>query len=211
MASLLKGSSLGCHIMKGLSFILVLFLAPSCSDTQSKALANQTKAAQPIYGDTVSKLKAASSRKTISAREYGEAIISGMITPTDNEQTLACLDSLQSKNTESRNFAFQVYKAVVKKSDGALTEVICGYIKDYLYFYPKEFLNNYQKSDNEEQLLTQENIAFEFYALGKEYQKELNNYFAKIQSTCQKCTATENLFLEDIRTKVETKIHQISE
>jgi hypothetical protein len=60
-----------------------------------------------------------------------------MITPTDNEQTLACLDSLQSKNTESRNFAFQVYKAVVKKSDGALTEVICGYIKDYLYFLSK--------------------------------------------------------------------------
>ena len=195
--------------MKALRFILGLLLVSSCSDTQNKELENQGKAEKQISGDIISKMQAKPNDKPLSAKEYGKAIINGVIMPTDNEQTLAWLDSLLSKNIESRNFAFQVYKVMVKKSDGALTEAICGYIKDYLYFYPKEFLKNYQKLDNEEQLLTEENIAFEFYTQGKEYQKELNIYFAKIQRTCQDCTSLDNLSLQDFRTKVETKIYQL--
>ena len=86
-----------------------------------------------------------SSKGAKSARDHAEGILAGKIKPTDNDATMAWLDSLQSLNQSTRDYAFRVYKSLSLQSDGALGEAICGYIKDYFAAYPKEALVNYSK------------------------------------------------------------------
>src|SRR5690349_11055387 len=75
--------------------------------------------------------QAAKSTSAISARAHAEGILAGKVKPIDNDATMAWLDSLQSAEQSTRDYAFKVYKKISLQSDGALGEALCGHIKDY--------------------------------------------------------------------------------
>jgi|GEM_PF-2564510 len=199
--------------MKTRNYILVLLLFSSCAETPDKKseVDNVTKHKVQTYADTIPATSPRQNDINFNSQRYGEDIISGKVEPSDNEQTFAWLDSLQSENPNTRNFAFRVYKAMVVKSDGALSEAICGYIKEYFSSHPKEFLGNYKTLNNQEKASTQECIAFEFYAYGTDYQKDLDEYFRSIKARCNICTEADMSILEDMRSTLEAKIRQMIE
>lgn len=197
--------------MKTQNYILVLLLISGCTETPSKKSAGDslTKPQVENYADTTPTTSSRQNDVSFTSKQFGEEIISGKVEPSDNEQTFAWLDSLQSDNLSTRNFAFRVYKAMVVKSDGALSEAISGYIKDYFSSYPKEFLDNYKTLDNQEKTSTQESIVFEFYASGTDYQKDLDEYFGSIKTRCKGCSEADLGILKDMRSTLETKVRQM--
>lgn len=132
--------------MKTQNYILLLLLVSSCTETPDRKSEGASHAKPQVQTSADSTAATLSRQNDVSftSKQYGEDIISGKIKPSDNEQTFALLDSLQSENLITRYFAFQVYKVMAVKSDGALSEAISGYIKDYFFSHPKEFLENYE-------------------------------------------------------------------
>lgn len=197
--------------MKTQNYILVLLLISGCTETPGKKSAGDslTKPQVQTYADTTPTTSSRQNDVSFTSKQYGEDIISGKIKPSDNEQTFAWLDSLQSENLITRNFAFQVYKVMVVKSDGALSEAISGYIKDYFFSHPKEFLENYETLNSKEKASTLESIAFEFYASGTDYQKDLDEYFGSTKTRCKRCTEADMSILENIRSILEAKVRQM--
>lgn len=199
--------------MKTLNYLIALLLVSSCTESSDKKSETEfnTKVQVQSSVDTASPTAPKSSEVTSTERKYANQIISGQVRPSDNEQTFAWLDSLQSDNPDTRNFAFQVYKAMVVSSDGALSEAIAGYIKEYFSSHPKEFLDNYKTLNDQEKAATHESVAFEFYASGTDYADDLEEYFRKIQTGCAACTEADKGILKVIRSTLEAKVRQMLE
>ena len=130
------------HYMKTQILEIALLVVSSCIDKPNKVsqVENRSNAYVQSNVDTVYNSESNSNEGELSPTQYASQIIRGQIKPSDNEQTIAWLDSLHSNSRDTRDYAFKVYKAIVVKSDGALSEAICGYIKKYFSSYPKEFL-----------------------------------------------------------------------
>ncbi|MBL7870568.1 MAG: hypothetical protein JNM78_03070 [Cyclobacteriaceae bacterium] len=60
----------------------------------------------------------------------------------DDEETFGFLDSLLTKNTETRPFYFFVFNQAMKVTDGALSEYMANICLRYLETMPCEFLRN---------------------------------------------------------------------
>ncbi|WMN07875.1 hypothetical protein QYS48_30195 [Marivirga arenosa] len=58
----------------------------------------------------------------------------------DDEKTFEIMDSLDTKNANTRPFYFYNMYKMVGETDGALTEIIGNYIADYARKYPREFI-----------------------------------------------------------------------
>jgi hypothetical protein len=58
----------------------------------------------------------------------------------DNQETFNFLDSVMTKNNNTRPFYFYVFNNVLSVSDGALSEYIAGICLDYFKYYSCEFM-----------------------------------------------------------------------
>ena len=105
----------------------------------------------------------------LNARTIANRIESGELKASDNFITFRLLDSLTNPNGSSRAFFLPVANKVIKESDGALSEVIGGYLIDYLSNYPLEFASNLE--DQELFKVYRSQIAFELY-VSYDYQKD---------------------------------------
>lgn len=148
--------------------------------------------------------------KTSSIREYGQKIIDGKIQPSDNNETFACLDSIDDDNADTRKFFFQVYRVIAKKSDGALSEVVGSYTKSYLQTFPSEALNNFKNLDSSEKKVFVDNLAFEFYASGTDYKADINDYFTSIYNSCEECKA-EITIIEKIKNELIALVSKMND
>ena len=54
------------------------------------------------------------------------------------------MDSINSKNKETRDYFFPVFRKIVDKSDGALAEVVGSYVLEYVKNYPKELADRFK-------------------------------------------------------------------
>jgi hypothetical protein len=164
------------------TFLVILVLLCACSSSKKDS-------ANEIPSDTTKTTIA----KTPSAiRLFGQGILDNKVQPSDNDNTFACLDSLDDDNQETRAFFFSVYRVIAKKSDGALGEVVGSYTKTYFQLFPEEAFNHYKQFDKAEQELFINNIAYEFYASGTDYVQDIENYFTEIGKPCPNCMADEN-------------------
>jgi hypothetical protein len=117
-----------------------------------------------------------SSTKKFDPFEYGQAIIDNKIQPADNDETFACLDSIHSYHRfKTRQFFFKVYTVIAAKSDAALSEVIGGHLKDYLFHFPNECLTNYSTLGKAQKIAFIDFLAFEFYASPGNIKKRFSN------------------------------------
>jgi hypothetical protein len=197
--------------MKVKNYLIALLVLSSCSDPsdETSKVAFDSTAHLKRDVDSVTPI----ARKPIvtenTTLQYANQIISGQVKPSDNEQTFAWLDSLHSNNRDTRDFAFNVYRAIVIRSDGALSEAVCKYIKEYFASHPKEFLDNYEVLNDQEKALTNKSIAFEFYASGTDNASNLEGYFRKIEISCTTCTQADKVVLKAIRSALEEEIREM--
>ena len=89
--------------------------------------------------DSLRDPKHASYLSDLPLRQVATYFLNDSITPTDNTITFNCLDSLLNDNAETRSFYFPVYLKILERADGALAEVVGGYVIQYIERYPSEF------------------------------------------------------------------------
>jgi hypothetical protein len=144
-----------------------------------------------------------------SYRSFGRGIIEGKIHPTDNEETFACLDSIDDDQYETRQFYFEVYRAICRKSDGALGEAIPSYTQSYFIKYPDEALIHFHAFDKIEKDIFIDNLAFEFYVSGMEGNEEIEPYFNEVQNN-RKTSSNNDIFIQ-IKSMVEKRFTEMQD
>lgn len=181
--------------MKIYIFFFSILIFISCSAPSSKQEQADT--------DTTSHASQAPTNSSYPSRVFAQGILDNTIQPSDNNETFACLDSLDDDNANTRQFYFQVYRVIAKKSDGALSEVVGSYTKSYMQLFPQEALNYYKTFDEKEKNLFIDNLAYEFYASGSDYEQDIQNYISEIEKICKECI-TDNIML-DIKKQITAK------
>jgi len=193
--------------MSTLKFVVFLSLLTSCAETGKNDVRTTSDSSINIKADASASSRIQVDSSKLAAMQFAEGIISGQIHPSDNDQTFAWLDSLQSDSKRTRDVAFNVYRAMCLKSDGALSEAICGHVKSYFKVYPSDFLDNYTTLDEKQRLQTIENIAFEFYASGTDYKNDIADYFTAIKNKCEICYS--NTSFKEIKSSIEKQVSKM--
>jgi hypothetical protein len=159
--------------------ILAILILTSCGSKNSSIVDNEEKADS-------SNLKVLKLQR-LDIRAFGQGIIDGKIRPSDNNETFACLDSINNPNPSTRKFFFEVYRIIAKNADGALSEVIGEYLQPYLQTFTKEALDNFSTLDKTEQEIFIGNLAYEFSMSDNNFKSEIESYFTDISKTCKDC------------------------
>jgi len=175
IASAISGNIMKTRIIN----ILAILILTSCGSNNSSIVDSEKKV------DT-SNLKV-SKTQILDIRAFGQGIIDGKIRPSDNDETFACLDSINNPNPFSRQFFFEVYRIIARNADGALSEVIGAYLKPYLQTFTIEALYNFRKLDKKEQKIFIDNLAYEFSMSDYDLKSEIDSYFVEISKTCKDC------------------------
>lgn len=173
--------------MKNRILILILFIITSCSKGRIDEAKSNKKddLTQEYNNDSKDSLRNKNHYYYLSdlpIRQVGNLITSDSIAPSDNFVTFELMDSLHSDNKEARDFYFNVFEKIVKKSDGALSEVIGAYAQEYIENYPKEFFQRYNCCDSSNQYCDElVNIAnYVTYEIGM--QQDIEESFEKFMS-----------------------------
>lgn len=160
--------------------ILAILILTSCGSNNSSIVDNEKKADS-------SNLKVLKPQ-IADIRAFGQRIIDGKIRPSDNDETFACLDSINNPNPSTRQFFFEVYRIIAKNADGALSEVIGEYLQPYLRNFTIEALDNFKKLDKKEQDKFIDYLVYEFSMSDNDLKSEIDSYFTDISRTCKDCT-----------------------
>jgi hypothetical protein len=70
----------------------------------------------------------------------GKAFYEGRFRPLDDDSTFALLDSASTRDSILRPFYVYCFDMILKMSDGALSEGMWGYAMNYVWKYPREFI-----------------------------------------------------------------------
>lgn len=136
--------------MKNTVLILIIFISVSCSNRRidnGESIKNDDSTQE----DTLRNKNHYYYLSDLPIRKVGDLIVSDSIAPSDNFVTFKLMDSLNSDNKEARDFYFHVFEKIVKKSDGALSEVVGAYAQQYIENYPAEFFQKYNCCDSSSQ------------------------------------------------------------
>ena len=196
--------------MQNLKYLLLLLLIVACNDIAKPVEENKDSLAA-VRQDSTTLLKAEAAAPKSAAVLYAEGIISGQNKLTENNETFAWLDSLQSDNKNTRQLAYQVAEVIMNKGQGFLSESVGGHLKSFSQVYPKDFIEHYRLSSAAQQKKLVENCACEFYASGDDYAVDIDNYFKDCTKACNDCTAEESQLLVTFRTKLEALVKSKNE
>mgnify|MGYP002789529873 CR=1 FL=1 len=121
-------------------------------------------------------------------RKCGYLFLKDSIHPTDNQITFDCMDSISSRNKDTRDFFFPVFLKIVSKSDGALSEAAGSYVMKYVENYTKEFASR-SKSLTDSSL---KSIAyFAANEVGYKYDDNPEKWTNQILDKCKNCDSSE--------------------
>lgn len=124
-------------------------------------------------------------------------------------ESLALLDSLDSKDAKSRLFYFKIITIISKKSDGYFSEAMGLAGKEFTKNYTEEFLINFDNKDcfSENDLENWTKIVSNEFKIieDKEQQKEaVSTYISELKENCKDCS--------EIRLEIMSKfIHLLNE
>jgi hypothetical protein len=120
----------------------------------------------------------------INLRTVGKLILKDSISPADNYITFNCMDSISSKNKSTRDYFFPVFVNIVKKSDGALAEVIGARVLNYVKIFPKEFSERFTCCSRQElccsDMIRLAQFAGEETMMADNKQKEFDDLLSKM-------------------------------
>ncbi|MFC0878858.1 hypothetical protein ACE01N_19840 [Saccharicrinis sp. FJH2] len=203
--------------MRHSAYILaILIISYSCKNSADKQVNNEIltdslDSKTEINTNTASETTQAISKDTISIREFAQLILDDKVKPSDNEETFKCLEKLMSDDKKEREYYFQVYRKISRQADGALSEVLGGYIKTFFELNPDFCLSQYMDFDNIEKNIMIDNIAFEFYASGIDYENDIDSYFQRTTKRLQSNSKEYKNTLSEIKTKVSDKVAEIND
>lgn len=139
---------------------------------------------------------------------FASQILTDKIKASDNELTFRCLDSLLSKNQDTRNFYFKVFLKISSQADGSLAEAIGSYSKSYFQLFPFEYLAKTKNLSMTEKSRLTEYIAYEFYASGQDYVTDLDIFFTTISKKCPDCNKEQ---IGKIRQDITTLVKNVAD
>ena len=125
----------------------------------------------------------------------------GRAEPTDNDETLALMDSIFTKNTVTQPFYFLTLTRTMPKADGAYAEPLVIMAKEFAEQQPKRFTTYFLA----EKLLTVKDfnnwgecVAMEFYTSNEGREVSARAAWAKARlANCKKCSAAEKSKLRE--------------
>lgn len=123
---------------------------------------------------------------TISTKEFANKVLKGLAKVSDDDVTFACMDSLTSNDTKTRDFYWSVFKIILVKSDGALSEAVGSYLIAYLQKYPKEFTKRYTQLNEDLKGKCVHFVSFEYYA-----SNEGDTEVQTLKDVCKNCSSKE--------------------
>lgn len=164
--------------MKNIIKILAISILASCSGNNSSIVENNKE--DSLRSNI-------SINQKVNIRSYGQGIIDGKIQPTDNIETFACLDSINNPSQLTRKYFFEVYRTIGRNTDGALSEVIGGYLQTFLMTFTKEAIDKFLILEKKDQEIFINNLAYEFTMTDKNIKTKIDNYFLEISKTCTDC------------------------
>lgn len=167
--------------MKYFSYFLISFFLIFVSSCNSKSKNSSDSGANSNNKTIKKESNQIPSNSLGDIFAYGQGIIDDKITPSDNQETFACLDSLNSNKFETRKFFFKVYKVISQKADGALSDVIPMKFKEYFFQFTKEALANYKTSNAIEKSIFIENLADNFISSANASNTEVDSFFVEIE------------------------------
>jgi hypothetical protein len=165
---------------KAISATIVLLLFISCFNKTDSTVKKPNELNNSATAITIN------NKDTIGTREFADKLLKGLAKVSDNDVTFACMDSLTSNDVKTRDFYWSVFKIILVKSDGALSEVVGSYMLAYLEKYPKEFTNRYAQLNEDLKGQCVHFAAYEYYASG-EGDKEIQ----ALKDVCKNCTSKE--------------------
>jgi hypothetical protein len=118
---------------------------------------------------------------SIRIKNYAQMILENKIQPTDDEQTFECINQMFTENEKDLNFYFKVFRVILKKSDGALSESIGGFAMSFLKYNPDFFIENFSSFENAEKERFVGFIAYEIY-FENDSKTEVDNYISKVEN-----------------------------
>ena len=109
------------------------------------------------------------------------------------------MKQLYTKDKSDLEFYFKVFRIIVEKSDGALSEVMGIEIMKFMEFNPDYFIEQYSKFEFDEQKRFINQIAYEFYFTEPGHNVEIENYFEKVNSKFKLTTEPKRKYLNSIK------------
>ena len=149
--------------------------------------------------------------ESIRIKNYAQMILDNKIQPSDNDETFECIDQLYIENQNDLDFYFEVFRVIVDKSDGALSEVIGLHIMSLLKLYPDFFISKYSEFEPSEKMKYIDQISFEFYYSDDNYKTEINNFFEKVTNHLVSKSKNQIEILAEIRSTVLKETERILE
>jgi hypothetical protein len=151
--------------------------------------------------DSLIIIKEISSKNTIDTKEFANKLLKGLAKVSDDNPTFACMDSLTSNSIQTRDFYWDVFKIILTKSDGALSEVVGAFMIVYIQKFPNEFTKRYSKLNNVLKSKCVDFAAYE-YTFSEESETELQ----LVTQYCKNCKPKEksimNKFVEEISAEI---------
>lgn len=194
-------------MMKPPLFLIVLIsLLTSCVNTPDRKPSSNS-----VDSVMNSARRSSSGTATCSPKEYGKMILEGKVKPSDNLETEACLGELMNKDVTDRDFYFSVYRKIATESDGALSEIVCGFTKAFFSVYPDYCITQLNGFDAKEKNLFLENLAYEFYASGVDYEADINEYFREAESQIKTRNKSNSEALNEIKRQLILKAKRMNE
>ncbi|MBL7474108.1 hypothetical protein IS446_14975 [Robertkochia sp. 1368] len=159
---------------------LLITIFPSCNEVKeekSKSLPKQTSIIDENLQENIGPRQEIETKNyrynirqnslknidTLLIKQYAKTILSGESYPSDNDETISCIDLLFSENTSDLEFYFEVFRVIVEKADGSLAEIMGSEIISFMEFKTSFFLDKYSEFELKEKERFINLMSYEFY------------------------------------------------
>jgi hypothetical protein len=172
---------------------LTQILLLSCNTTKENKTESKKQTSEKIIVENKKEVKEIKGKTDLNQiKKYAKLILKNEINPSDNEETFECIEQILIKNQSELEFYFDVFRIIVKKSDGALSEMVGATIMDFIKFNPDFFIIQYSQFSAEEKNRFIDYLSYELYLS----ETKIDDYFLEVNST--------------IKLKTEPKIKQLN-
>ena len=134
-------------------------------------------------------------------RQVATLLLNDSIYPSDNQITFSCMDSISADIIEARDFYFPVFIKIQDKADGALAEVVGGYLIVYIEKYPKEFAIRINSISDENINSFAQHVGNELY-FDNDNINSANKWFTSVLNKCTDCDRNQIQQIEKFNTLI---------
>jgi len=122
----------------------------------------------------------------------------------DDEETFSFLDSVMTKNEETRPFYIFIYNQAMKVTDGALSEYMASVCRRYMEKYPCEFLSSF--NDNVSKIDVDKWTAFIGFDIydRKTFESFVADVDKKVKTRCSSRTSD----WKKVKLRIEGKLEE---